>query len=108
MRLFHARRLRCGIMTAALAAVAIAVIVFAPAARAHDAAPALPRPAGVTAENGGTAGAVIVSWEAVPGAAGYRVGWIAHADYPNHFRYADIPARITAYTVTGLAPGGDY
>ena len=110
MRLFHAWRLRCGIAAAALAAVAIAVITFTPAAPAgaHDAAPALPRPAGVTAENGDTAGVVIVSWEAVAGAAGYRVGWIAHADYPNHFRYADIPARRTAYTVTGLDPGADY
>ena len=106
MRLFHARKLRYGIM----AAVAIAIMSFTPAApaRAHDAAPALPKPAGVTAENGNSLGAVIVSWEAAADAAGYLVGWVAHADYPNHFRSADIPAGETAYTVTGLAPGADY
>ena len=106
----HTPRLRYGIMTAALAAVAIAVIAFSPAApaRAHDAAPALPRPAGVTAENGDSLGVVIVSWEAVAGAAGYLVGWVAHADYPNRFRSVDVPAGKTAYTVTGLTPGADY
>ena len=112
MRLLHTPRLRYGIMTAALVAVAIAIAVITftsvVTAGAHDAAPALPRPAGVTAENGDSLGAVIVSWEAVAGAAGYLVGWVAHADYPNHFRSADIPAGKTAYTVTGLAPGADY
>ena len=110
MRLFHTLRLRYGIMAAALAAVAIAVITFTPAvpAGAHDAAPALPKPSGVTVENGDSLGAVIVSWPPVAAAAGYLVGWVAHADYPNHFRSADIPAGKTAYTVTGLAPGADY
>ena len=110
MRLLHTPRLRYGIAAAALAAVAIAIMSFTPAApaRAHDAAPALPRPAGVTAENGNSLGAVIVSWEAAAGAAGYLVGWVAHADYPNHFRSADVPAGKTAYTVTGLTPGADY
>ena len=110
MRLLHVRKLRYGIAAAALAAVAIAVIALTPAApaRAHDAAPALPRPADVTAENADSLGAVIVSWEAVADAAGYLVGWVPHADYPNRFRSVAIPAGKTAYTVTGLAPGADY
>ena len=110
MRLFHALKFHHGIAAAALAAVAIAIIAFTSAApaRAHDAPPALPRPAGVTADNGDSLGAVIVSWPPVAGAAGYLVGWVAHADYPNRFRSVEIPAGKTAYTVTGLTPGTDY
>ena len=103
MRLFHALKFHHGIVTAALA---IAIITFTPAC-AQDAAPALLAPSGITAENGDSPYAAIVSWEAVAGATGYRIG-IAHADYPNHVLYADIPAGETSYTANGLTPGADY
>ena len=106
MRLFHALKFHHGIVTAALAALAIAIITFTPAC-AQDAAPALLAPSGITAENGDSPYAAIVSWEAVAGATGYRIG-IAHADYPNHVLYADIPAGETSYTANGLTPGADY
>ena len=113
--LLHARSFRHGssIAAAALAAtavaiaVAVAILPFTPA-QAHDVTPALPAPTSITADPGDRPGAVIVSWTAAAGAAGYRVGWIAHADYPNHFQYAQVPAAQTAYTVTGLTPGADY
>ena len=111
----HARSFRHGssIAAAALAATAAAIAVAVPIlpftpARAHDVTPALPAPTAITADPGDRPGAVIVSWTAAAGAAAYHVGWIAHADYPNHFQYAQVPAGQTAYTVTGLTPGADY
>ena len=55
MRLLHARRIRCGIAAAALAAVAIAVIAFTPAPRPATTA----TPAGKVADASGPAEIVV-------------------------------------------------
>ena len=55
MRLFHARRIRCGIAAAALAAVAIAVIAFTSAPRPATTA----TPAGKVADASGPAEIVV-------------------------------------------------
>ena len=62
---------------------------------------------------------VVVAWDAVDGAAFYRIGWVAMDDIPavraegrewlDAFVFADVANRgQTAYTITGLVPGRDY
>ena len=66
--------------------------------------------------NGSNPGEVAVSWDAVAGATGYRVGWLAVPDYlanrdnnrwQQRFAYSDInPA--SSFTITRLTPGVAY
>ena len=78
---------------------------------------ALPAPSNVTAVNGANPGEVNLTWDAVPGASHYRVGWIANADFLaaqaagtdffERFAFVDIAGR-TSYTATRLTPGEPY
>ena len=54
------------------------------AAGAQDGSP--PAPANVRAVNGMNAGEVSVLWDAVDGAAFYRIGWVAYDDTGNGTR----------------------
>ncbi len=80
----------------------------------------LPNPRTVTVANGSNPGEAVVSWQAVPGAAFYRVGWMANPDYEaalaspsgfflSAFRYSNIMSEgLTSHTVTRLTPGVEY
>lgn len=87
----------------------------------RPAAAQLPPTANIRLQNGGQPGAVIVSWDAVPQAAYYRIGYVNMArDYPvakasatgewlEAFRYSDVNARNfsvvngrASYTIRGL------
>ena len=66
--------------------------------------------------NGSNAGEVDVSWDAVPGATGYRVGWLAVPDFEancdgnrwrERFAYSDI-SPASSFTATRLTPGIAY
>ena len=70
----------------------------------------------MAAENTGNAGEVRVSWDAVPNAAYYRIGWVAYSDvapiiasggdWLEHFAFIDIANRgQTEHTITRLTPG---
>ena len=88
----------------------------------HDVAYAqsdLSAPSNVAAENTGNAGEVRVSWDAVPNAAYYRIGWVAYSDvapiiasggdWLEHFAFIDIENRDqTEHTITRLTPGVQY
>ena len=78
-------------------------------------------PANVRAENGAVPGQVVVSWDAAPGAAYYRVGWAVHSDdlrsaraeggdgWLDAFAFRDVANhRQTTETLTGLEPGVEY
>ena len=79
-----------------------------------------PAPNAVSVVNGANLGSVVVSWEAVAGAASYRIGWMANEDYEaaggaqgpywsEEFRYSDIGnRRQTSHMITRLTPGIDY
>ena len=66
--------------------------------------------------NSSNPGEVIVSWDAAPGASGYRVGWLAVPDFlanqdnnqwRERFAYSDVnPA--SSFTITRLTPGTAY
>ena len=88
------------------------------AVRADDgSAPAAP--AGVTAVDGDSPGTVVVGWDAVAGAAYYRIGWVASdriaavqaagRDWQDAFAFADV-ANLgqTAHTLADLTPGARY
>ena len=105
-------------LAALLLAAAVVVAGLTPA-RAHNDAPPPAAPANARAADGATAGAVVVAWDAVDGAAFYRIGWVAMDDIPavraegrewlDAFVFADVANRgQTAYTITGLVPGRDY
>ena len=88
----------------------------------HDVAYAqsdLSAPSNVAAENTGNAGEVRVSWDAVPNAAYYRIGWVTYSDvapiiasggdWLEHFAFIDIENRDqTEHTITRLTPGVQY
>ena len=66
--------------------------------------------------NGSNPGEVVVSWDAVAGTTGYRVGWLAVPDYQanidndrwrERFAYSDVNPS-SSYTVTRLTPGIAY
>ena len=67
--------------------------------------------------NGSNPGEVVVSWDAVAGTTGYRVGWLAVPDYQanidtdrwrERFAYSDINPSSSSYTVPRLTPGIAY
>ena len=70
-------------LTPALLAVllcALFAIAAPPPAQAQDRWLDLPAPAGVAVANGPNPGEVVISWRPVPGAAFYRIAWIAAQD----------------------------
>ena len=104
------------IIVTVLALVAVMVIAGISTTQAQTNDP-LPAPANLTAVNGPNPGEVNLTWDAVPGASFYRIGWIADADYRQtladgtdfleRFAFVDVTDR-TAYTITRLTPGEDY
>ncbi len=95
-------------------AMLLACIVLGSIAATDDAP--LAAPAGLTAANGTAPGRVDLTWDSVPGATHYRVGWIADADvdrtpgadWLNNFNFVDRAGPDTSYTVQNLAPGERY
>ena len=60
----------------------LALVIFAAAAVSNVFAQGMPTaPTGVTAVVGANVGETIVTWDPVPGADFYRVGWLALSDY---------------------------
>ena len=115
----HARTRLSALLVLVAAGIALALLASvllwgAPTAQAQS---SLPAPSNFNVVNGPNAGEAILSWNAVTGAAFYRVGWVANdaasqalaenSDVFNHYVYADITS-ATAYTATGLQPGKQY
>ena len=105
-------------LAALLLATAAVAAGLAPAGAHDDVAPPA-APANARVADGATAGAVVMAWDAVDGAAFYRIGWVAMDDIPavraegrewlDAFVFADVANRgQTTYTITGLVPGRDY
>ena len=78
-----------------------------------------PAPANVRAVNGMNAGEASVLWDAVDGAAFYRIGWVAYDDidaaraegrnWLDAFDFKDVENRgQTTQLLKGLAPGAAY
>ena len=97
--------------------VLLLMAIFAGAVSAQDAP--LPAPTGVAAANGNAVGEAIVSWNAVPGAAFYRIGWVAFPDYQatvsegrdwlEAFHFLDAAnTGQTQWTLSRLSPGVPY
>ena len=109
-------------MTKAVIAVALSVVVALLSANVNAVAHAqgdLVAPSNVVAQNTGNPGEVRISWDAVPDAAYYRIGWVAYSDvepiiasggdWLEHFAFIDIENRDqTEHTVTRLTPGVQY
>ncbi len=98
-------------------AILLLLAIFAGAVSAQDAP--LPAPTGIAANNGNAIGEAIVSWDTVPGAAFYRIGWVALPDYQatvadgrdwlEAFHFLDIAnTRQTQWTLSRLTPGVQY
>ena len=78
----------------------------------------LPAPDNVRVTDGDYTGEVMVSWDAVNGAAGYSVRWVnvdaarvvndAGGDWTIAIQSVDVGAAASALTVNGLAPGTEY
>ena len=79
----------------------------------------LSAPANAVAQNTGNAGEVRISWDEVPDAAYYRIGWVAYSDvqpiiaaggdWLERFAFIDIQNRgQTRHTITRLTPGVQY
>lgn len=109
--------------TAVIAALIIAVatlIAGATYAYAHDSNPApATAPSGVSVSDTNTPGDVTVSWQAVAGAAYYRIGWVALEDFHavtgagrewlDAFAFTDIANQGQAtHTIRGLRAGQEY
>ena len=109
-------------MKKAVIAVALSVLVALISANVNTVAHAqgdLVAPSNVVAQNTGNPGEVRISWDAVPDAAYYRIGWVAYSDvepiiasggdWLEHFAFIDIENRDqTEHTVTRLTPGVQY
>ena len=77
-------------------------------------------PGNVVAQNTGNPGEVVrISWDGVPSAAYYRIGWVAYSDvapiiassgdWLEHFAFIDIENRgQTGHLITRLTPGVQY
>ena len=103
----------------AVIAVALSVVVALLFANVNTVAHAqgdLVAPSNVAAQNTGNPGEVRISWDAVPNAAYYRIGWVAYSDvepiiasggdWLEHFAFIDIENRgQTEHTITRLTPG---
>ena len=109
-------------MKKAVIAVALSVLVALISANVNTLAHAqgdLVAPSNVVAQNTGNPGEVRISWDTVPDAAYYRIGWVAYSDvepiiasggdWLEHFAFIDIENRDqTEHTVTRLTPGVQY
>ena len=109
-------------MEKAVIAVALSVLVALISANVNTVAHAqgdLVAPSNVVAQNTGNPGEVRISWDAVPNAAYYRIGWVAYSDvapiiasggdWLEHFAFIDIENRDqTEHTITRLTPGVQY
>ena len=109
-------------MKKAVIAVALSVLVALISANVNTVAHAqgdLVAPSNVVAQNTGNPGEVRISWDAVPDAAYYRIGWVAYSDvepiiasggdWLEHFAFIDIENRDqTEHVITRLTPGVQY
>ena len=109
-------------MKKAVIAVALSVLVALLSANLDTVAHAqvdLVAPSNVAAENTGNPGEVRISWDAVPNAAYYRIGWVAYSDvapiiaaggdWLEHFAFIDIENRgQSEHVITRLMPGVQY
>ena len=109
-------------MRKAAVAVALSVLVALVSANVDTVTHAqgdLVAPSNVRAENTGNLGEVRISWDAVPGAAYYRIGWVAYSDvepiiasggdWLERFAFIDIQNRgQTQHIITRLTPGVQY
>ena len=109
-------------MKKAVIAVALSVLLALLSANVNTVAHAqgdLVAPSNVAAHNTGNPGEVRISWDAVPNAAYYRIGWVAYSDvepiiasggdWLEHFAFIDIENRgQIEHTVARLTPGVVY
>ena len=109
-------------MKKAVIAVALSVLLALLSANVNTVAHAqgdLSAPSNVAAQNTGNPGEVRISWDAVPNAAYYRIGWVAYSDvepiiasggdWLEHFAFIDIENRgQTQRTIARLTPGVQY
>ena len=78
----------------------------------------LAKPGAPTASATANGGEIIISWNAVPGAQYYTVGWVnwtdakplsdAGQDWLSQFNYTTVPGSATSHTVKGLDGGDDH
>ena len=103
------------------ATIVLAVVVVATLASPSlvSAQNSLEAPANVAAYHGSEPGEVLLQWDAVPGAAFYRVGWVAFDDYQaataagkdwlEAFAFVDVAnVQQESHTITRLTPGELY
>lgn len=93
-----------------IATLLVAGIAATPAQLAPPAAPAV--------QATGNSGEIVISWNQVPGAQYYTVGWVnwtaakplsdAGQDWLSLFHYTTVPGNLTSYTVKGLTAGDDH
>ncbi len=103
-----------GAIIIVLATVLLAGVVGSGSSIIH-AQDALSTPENFTVINGPNPGEVIMTWDAVDGAAWYRVGWINIADLnaedgtasPELHIHTDVKGK-SSYTATRLTPGEEY
>ena len=103
-------------VTGILSASVLALVGLAVVDNTAQAQGASLQPANVRVVNGPNAGEAVVSWDAVTGAAYYRVGWVsapnfgavtgAGRDWREAFYFVDLKnAGQTSFTVSRLEPG---
>ena len=106
-------------LTVALAFTILALVVAAAGSMPASAQSLPAKPAGVTAADGARPGEVTVSWQAVDGAALYRIGWVAFDDitavqnagrpWLDAFAFTDVTNyRQTTHRLKDLTPGVRY
>ena len=109
-------------MKKAVIAVVLSVLVVLLSANLNTLAHAqgaLVAPSNVAAQNTGNPGEVRITWDAVPDAAYYRIGWVAYSDvepiitsggdWLERFAFIDIQNRSqTQHTIARLTPGVQY
>ena len=109
-------------MRKAVIAVVLSVLAALLSANLNTVAHAqadLVAPGYVVAQNTVNPGEVRISWDAVPGAAYYRIGWVAYSDvepiiasggdWLERFAFIDIRNQNqTEHTITRLTPGVEY
>ena len=101
----------------AVFALAVAVVVVGweiATVKAQSSTPPPLAPQGLTVGNGSNPGTATLAWTAVPGVSSYRIGRLSDDDYQAYadtwrerFAYSDVTA-TSAFTLTGLIPGGKY
>ena len=103
----------------ALLTIMTLLIAYGGGGHAAHAQGGLSAPANVVAQNTGSAGEVRISWDAVPDAVYYRIGWVAYTDvepiiasggdWLERFAFIDIQNRgQTEHTIARLTPGVQY